>query len=1280
MTVFRMTFCESLQNFSPQQAFHWLVVFGIFNFIQHHLTESVPMNGQKAMFDIPSKYGSLSEGVEIPVLTELTVCVDIYPTSKIKNWAAFTYHIAATGRGQELAITSQNSQLTVWLCGTTIETQASLPLTTWHTVCFTWSESSNSLTVYLNGSQIKAYNTSASRVQSRGSLFLGRYQLSNLNSSKIEFDISWNFLGDLYYFRVWNHSKSALEISTLGCSDGDIISWSAQHLNFTSNTLAMDSTLRCASADATSTPKPPSPTDLITSPTLAQRTTSSSTHSGIIASSSPPSGRTTPSSTSSGKATSSLTPSGRTTPSSPPSGRTTPSSTSSGRTTSSLTPSGRTTPSSTSSGITASSSTASGRTSSSSPPSGITTLTALSQIFTSLHATSVTVSSLTMSPVSSAHSGIRVCFFKTTMLFSCTVSPRSVGVYNVRNITERWLNTIFSTEELLFLDLTVESMDRYNAHSRILIKPSKVRKKIQSSEDSRYNCTFRLQATSRKTTDQIKQQITERLINQSYQESKLILTAHPDRIHICTFDPGSCPRDPMSTDEGDYIWPSISPVNTVQLNCVRNAQKQAERKCKLGADADQAEWSKPNLEQCRVKPTLPNSIQGMETIPITAGNVEDVARHLLNLIGEAASLSPRDVEIVVSKTTTILDVAIIDLSLGKVVVEIIHNILNKTDDLTGFSVSILQMMETLGNNLEFGSNEVTITTDTISMAMVNIDFIHFWGIAFGVLSYIDGFVQEIYMNKTLLDNPVAFIELPPILHKWSAGKQHLKSRIQFQFYGETSLFEDRTLSQQKLNSYVVSSSVKGKNVLNLSEPVKVTLKHLTVKQDDEQVTCVFWDFKQNYGVGGWSSSGCEVVISKSEYTTCYCNHLTHFGVLLNVSRKMIDPVNGWILTIISYIGCGVSSLFLGLILLTYISFENVRRDYPSKILMNLCMSLFMLNIFFLTNSWMASFKSPGLCITVAALMHYFLLSSFSWMCIEAVHMYFALVKVFNIYIRHYMLKFCLIGWGFPVIVVGLLLSINVNFYGYETKLKSSNPADMFCWLRNGTAFYLSVVVYFGLVFLINLAMFIVVLRQVQAMRIQRLSGSTLTQTLHHLKSSVSLTILLGLTWGFAFFAWGPAQVTFTYFFTIFNSLQGLFIFVFHCLMKDNVRTQWRIHLCCGPFQLSEYSEWSRTATNGNLKDGRTSFSTQSKKSSNSNSTTTSSNGSQKNLIPSPNFANNPDYSNDYAWPFDVEKWMTSRDIERNHKLPSCTLPHGQPANALYMNPQYTHTNNPSNWC
>lgn len=110
-------------------------------------------------------------------------------------------------------------------------------------------------------------------------------------------------------------------------------------------------------------------------------------------------------------------------------------------------------------------------------------------------------------------------------------------------------------------------------------------------------------------------------------------------------------------------------------------------------------------------------------------------------------------------------------------------------------------------------------------------------------------------------------------------------------------------------------------------------------------------------------------------------------------------------------------------------YRKLRRDYPSKILLNLCLALLGLNLVFLLNSWISSFGIYGLCIAVAMTLHYFLLSSFTWMGLGAVNMYLALVKVFNVYVPSYILKFCLLGWGkiFHPIQTHLFIKI-LSFY------------------------------------------------------------------------------------------------------------------------------------------------------------------------------------------------------------------------------------------------------------
>ncbi|KAJ8355839.1 hypothetical protein SKAU_G00186330 [Synaphobranchus kaupii] len=398
--------------------------------------------------------------------------------------------------------------------------------------------------------------------------------------------------------------------------------------------------------------------------------------------------------------------------------------------------------------------------------------------------------------------------------------------------------------------------------------------------------------------------------------------------------------------------------------------------------------------------------------------------------------------------------------------------------------------------------------------------------------------------------------------------------------------QDKASNGLNLTSYVVASSVGNQTIKNLQDPVQIEIVHLQ-NQSDPMPVCVFWDFSIKGG-GGWNSDGCAVSPKSNGYkTVCLCNHLTHFGILMDISGSTakIDAQNNKILTFITYIGCGISAVFSAATLLTYIAFEKLRRDYPSKILMNLSTSLLFLNMVFLLDGWLASVDKEGLCIAVAVFLHYFLLTSFTWMGLESVHMYIALVKVFNTYIRRYILKFCIVGWGLPAAIVAIVIAIDREFYGkaYYGKDENGQGSSEFCWIRSQLVFFVTCAGYFCVVFLLNVAMFVVVMMQICGRNGKRNNRSVREEVMRNLRSAISLTFLLGMTWGFAFFAWGPVSLAFMYLFSIFNSLQGLFIFIFHCAMKENVQKQWRRYLCCGKFRLAENSDWSKTATNNTKK-------------------------------------------------------------------------------------------------
>lgn len=86
---------------------------------------------------------------------------------------------------------------------------------------------------------------------------------------------------------------------------------------------------------------------------------------------------------------------------------------------------------------------------------------------------------------------------------------------------------------------------------------------------------------------------------------------------------------------------------------------------------------------------------------------------------------------------------------------------------------------------------------------------------------------------------------------------------------------------------------------------------------------------------------------------------------------------------------------------------------------------------------------------------------------------------------------------------------------------------------------MGVVAYFLLIFALCLLVFIIVMVQLSRIKKQNPQNQPPNRgVMTDLRSIAGLIVLLGLTWGFALFAWGPLYLPFVYLFTIFNSLQG----------------------------------------------------------------------------------------------------------------------------------------------
>lgn len=104
------------------------------------------------------------------------------------------------------------------------------------------------------------------------------------------------------------------------------------------------------------------------------------------------------------------------------------------------------------------------------------------------------------------------------------------------------------------------------------------------------------------------------------------------------------------------------------------------------------------------------------------------------------------------------------------------------------------------------------------------------------------------------------------------------------------LFSDAALEegQDLLNTGLIGSSLYNENHENL-EPSEVfltfSLQNANIQTSNK--SCVFWDVRLN----SWSSENCFLVEETETEIKCQCNHLTNFGVIMDVNGILGDDVS-----------------------------------------------------------------------------------------------------------------------------------------------------------------------------------------------------------------------------------------------------------------------------------------------------------------------------------------------------------------------------------------------------
>ncbi|XP_066022930.1 adhesion G protein-coupled receptor L4-like isoform X1 [Pocillopora verrucosa] len=346
-----------------------------------------------------------------------------------------------------------------------------------------------------------------------------------------------------------------------------------------------------------------------------------------------------------------------------------------------------------------------------------------------------------------------------------------------------------------------------------------------------------------------------------------------------------------------------------------------------------------------------------------------------------------------------------------------------------------------------------------------------------------------------------------------------------------------TDNQRYVNSRIIAVTMDPKPE-TLRENVVLKFKNLKVLTAEKR--CMFWSGLSK----SFAEKGCHIVASKSnsEETVCSCNHLTHFAVLMDYggSTKLTEEDNT-ILKIITYVGLSLSIVGILLTLILYSCLTDVCQPL-SQIRLSVSVSLGAGQIIFLAG--INATENKAACVTVAALMQYFMMAAFCWMLIEGIYLYFFVVKVYNINTKMYM--YHVISWGLPVIMVAISLGIAAGKEGLQ-----SYTSDEYCWLSSTNNLIWIFVAFVAFIEVLNIMILARVIKEMTNL-LQPIGEDDHSQQIRiGIKACVVMIPLLGITWLFGLLS--PVHKAFVYIFTILNSAQGFLIFALHCIRDTQIR-------------------------------------------------------------------------------------------------------------------------------
>nr|CAI5846740.1 unnamed protein product [Callosobruchus analis] len=341
----------------------------------------------------------------------------------------------------------------------------------------------------------------------------------------------------------------------------------------------------------------------------------------------------------------------------------------------------------------------------------------------------------------------------------------------------------------------------------------------------------------------------------------------------------------------------------------------------------------------------------------------------------------------------------------------------------------------------------------------------------------------------------------------------------------------------------------------LPSPIPILFRS---SEDYQAPECAFWDYgkKTQRKKGSWSNLGGIInsLENSSDFHVCYFSHLTHFALLIAANLENPYPISNsteYNLETINVIADVFTTIGLIGIFITAITFQNWRSKPGTKILLNICFAITLEVSMMVLSNWKSLVENDTGCKTFGFLLHYAVLSKFTWLLVYAILQYIRFVRVLGPYPSNILLKACILGWGFPLIpTVSTYISISgtysINQFGY-------------CYPQS-LSLYLGVLLPIVLISLVNFSIFCMVMYEVFNSKVESSNKMMKDSCRLQIQLATLLFFVLGVPTVFILVAsWITVtwlKTALIYIYSITSNLEGFILFLFYVVFNSETRRRW----------------------------------------------------------------------------------------------------------------------------